>query len=394
MRHVAGKEGSVENEWIAKGRALILDIEKARRRIRNLPGVLEGYLEEMRTRMERLLRESEVDNRRQYRIFLRDLDEVATQLAKIAKEKRLSIKHLKILDLALTRAKKRDFYSANKILSRLDKVLAQAAKVKELVAEYQAHVRSMDQKARELKDRIVRLEGVPKPSRSPEEVRAFVALIDQYDNAASRAYVDYLATVPSREALRTLLDSGKIAGLGIPSPSDETEVQLLLQLVESNPSGFEGLGGRSISSLLEVPGYSNAKLAYRVPDPRAARRALSEALSWLKALRDAERHALRLSWLEDASSLEEKVKGVAEFLSKLPRGGEILPLLTQLRATLESGAFIELQESAKIYSKWQEEAARKFSGDLEGDLRAAREELNQVMRVLRELPPPDKVLTS
>jgi len=390
---VAGKESSIENEGVAKGRALLLEIEKARRKIRDLPGVLEGDLEDMRARIERILRESEVDNRRQYRIFLRDLDEIATQLARMVKEKKLSTKHMKILDLALTRAKKRDFYSANKILSKLDKVLAQAAKVNELVAEYQAHVRGIDQKARELRERIARLENVPKPSRSPEEVRVFVASIDAYNDAVSRTYIDYLATVPSREALRTLLEFGAVSGLGIPSPPDETKVQSLLRLLESNTSGFEGLGGRSISSLLEVPGYSNAKLAYRVPDPRAARRALSEALPWLKALRDAERHALRLSWLEDASSMEQKMQGATEFLSKLPNGGEVLPLLTPLREALKSGAFAELQESAKTYGKWQEDAARKFSGDLEGDLQAAKEELTRVMRVLKDLPPPEKVLT-
>ncbi len=86
-----------------------------RKRFSDLPGALTGDLDRFRDRLDKLIRESEVDNYRQVRIFLRDVDALAADLRKAAAEKRLIPKHVAILDGSLRKARKRDFYGARKV---------------------------------------------------------------------------------------------------------------------------------------------------------------------------------------------------------------------------------------------------------------------------------------
>src|SRR5213596_83440 len=75
-----------------------------------------------RKRVDGLIRESEVDNWRQVRIFTRDVDAIAADLGKAAKEKRLSLRLVAGLDASLRKARKRDFYGARKAWRKLDRV--------------------------------------------------------------------------------------------------------------------------------------------------------------------------------------------------------------------------------------------------------------------------------
>src|SRR5207244_633451 len=69
---------------------LLNAIARARKRVEGTAGLVDGTLDRFRERIDRLLRESEVDNWRQVRIFNRDVDALAADLGKAAKEKRLS----------------------------------------------------------------------------------------------------------------------------------------------------------------------------------------------------------------------------------------------------------------------------------------------------------------
>src|SRR5437899_2090290 len=97
---------------------LLESIGRARKKVEGIAGVLDGTLDRYRERIDRLLRESEVDNWRQVRIFTRDVETIAADLGKASKEKRLSPRLVAWLDAALRKARRRDFYGARKARRR------------------------------------------------------------------------------------------------------------------------------------------------------------------------------------------------------------------------------------------------------------------------------------
>src|SRR5437879_13886017 len=114
---------------------LLESIGRARKKVEGIAGVLDGTLDRFRERIDRLLRESEVDNWRQVRIFNRDVDALAADLGKAAKEKRLSPRLVAGLDASLRKARKRDFYGARKAWRRLDRIADMGAEVRRLQTE-------------------------------------------------------------------------------------------------------------------------------------------------------------------------------------------------------------------------------------------------------------------
>src|SRR3989442_1489277 len=115
---------------------LLESIGRARKKVEGIAGVLDGTLDRYRERIDRLLRESEVDNWRQVRIFTRDVETIAADLGKASKEKRLSPRLVAWLDAALRKARRRDFYGARKAWRRLDRIAEQGAEVRRLQARY------------------------------------------------------------------------------------------------------------------------------------------------------------------------------------------------------------------------------------------------------------------
>src|SRR2546428_6960758 len=89
---------------------LLESIARARKKVEGIAGVLDGTLDRFRERVDRLIRESEVDNWRQVRIFTRDVDTTAADLAKASKDKRLALRLVPGLDASLRKARKRDVH--------------------------------------------------------------------------------------------------------------------------------------------------------------------------------------------------------------------------------------------------------------------------------------------
>jgi len=148
---------------------LLESIGRARKKVEGIAGVLDGTLDRYRERIDRLLRESEVDNWRQVRIFTRDVETIAADLGKASKEKRLSPRLVAWLDAALRKARRRDFYGARKAWRRLDRIAEQGAEVRRLQARYREAYRSVESRIRQLKTQVERLEKIPKPPTSPED---------------------------------------------------------------------------------------------------------------------------------------------------------------------------------------------------------------------------------
>src|SRR6059058_2201745 len=108
-----GDEPTAES-FESEATELLESIGRARKKVEGIAGVLDGTLDRYRERIDRLIRESEVDNWRQVRIFTRDVETIVADLGRAVKEKRLSPRLVAWLDAALRKARRRDLYGARK----------------------------------------------------------------------------------------------------------------------------------------------------------------------------------------------------------------------------------------------------------------------------------------
>ena len=125
-------EAPTAETFESEAQELLDSIARARKKVEGIGGLLDGTLDRFRERIDRLIRESEVDNWRQVRIFTRDVDTIAADLGKAAKERRLAPKLVAGLDASLRKARKRDFYGARKAWRKLDRIAEQGADVRRL----------------------------------------------------------------------------------------------------------------------------------------------------------------------------------------------------------------------------------------------------------------------
>ncbi len=370
---------------------LLAEIARMRKRFADLPGALSGDLDRFRERLDRLIRESEVDNYRQIRIFLRDVDDIAADLRKAVTEKRLVPKHVAILDASLRKARKRDFYGARKVWHKLDKVVEQSSELRGLQADYRDRYRGVEARIRELRKRIEHLERVPHPPASPSEADGFVAGIDAFNKAAEAAYLDFLARARADVSIPLLLDTCQHRGVGIPAPPQGADPDPLIHLLAGAGPGHDDVRARSFYGLLELPAYSDAKLTHLYGDSRMIRTALDSAWPWLKAVRDDERRSLLVLWSDDAQGMQRRVWALVDFLGRLNASGEAYARGQELLAELRDGRFATLQSAARLYATFGPDAEARFNGRAEKEIEASRKEVGSLLAVLKRFPEPSKV---
>ena len=327
---------------------LLESIGRARKKVEGIAGVLDGTLDRYRERIDRLLRESEVDNWRQVRIFTRDVETIAADLGKASKEKRLSPRLVAWLDAALRKARRRDFYGARKAWRRLDRIAEQGAEVRRLQARYREAYRSVESRIRQLKTQVERLEKIPKPPTSPEDARAFNESVDRFNEASTAAYLDFLSRARADLAIPLLLDVGQGGGIGVPAPPPGSDPDALMRLLSNASPQVDAFRGRTFYGLLELPAYSDAKLTHIYGDARLIRGALDEAWSWLKAVREDERRSLQIQWSEDALMLRRRVPSIVAFLERLGKMNDAADRGRELVASLNDGRFESLQSAARM----------------------------------------------
>lgn len=386
---LADEDGASHFKADAPG--LLEEISRARRRFADLPGALSGDLDRFRDRVDKLIRESEVNNYRQIRIFLRDVDDIAADLRKAAAEKRLIPKHVAILDASLRKARKRDFYGARKVWHKLDKVVDQSSEVRRLQGDYRNRYREVEGRIRDLRKRIEHLERVPRPAASRADADAFVRAVDSFNRASESAYLDFLSRARSDVAIPLLLDTCQHRGVGIPAPPEGSDPDPLIRLLTGAGPGHDEIRARSFYGLLELPGYSDAKLTHIYGDSRMIRTALDAALPWLKAIRDDEKRSLQILWSDDAIGLNRRVGALVDFLGRLNPTGDALERARGIHAELVSGRFSTLQASARLYGTYGRDAEAKFDGRAEKEIEAMRKEIASLTAVLKGFPDPAKV---
>ncbi|MCI4371474.1 MAG: hypothetical protein L3J78_02380 [Thermoplasmata archaeon] len=372
---------------------LLESIGRARKRVEGIFGLLDGTLDRFRDRIDRLIRESEVDNWRQVRIFTRDVDAIAADLGKAAKEKRLAPKLVAALDISLRKARKRDFYSARRAWRKLDKIADQGAEVRRLQAAYREGYRVVEARIRQLRTQVERLERIPKPPASPEDARAFNESVDAFNEAATAAYLDFLARSRAEQAIPLLLEAAQGSGIGVPAPPPGSDPEPLLRLLNNASPQGEAFRGRSFYGLLELPGYSDAKLTHVFGDARLIRGSLEAIWAWLKAIRDDERRSLQIAWSDDVTMLKRRTPAIVGFLERLGKMNDAADRGRDLVAALQTGRFEALQSSARQYATHGDAAERKWRGTLAKDIEEMRKEAAHLASVLKKFPDPAKVET-
>ncbi len=370
---------------------LLEEIESMRKRFADLPGALSGDLDRFRARVDRLIRESEVDNYRQIRIFLREVDDIAADLRKAAAEERLIPKHLAILDASLRKARKRDFYGARKVWHKLDRVTEQSSELQRIQGEYRDRYRGVEARIRDLRKRIDHLEHVPKPAASRKETDAFVEAIESFNRSAEAAYLDFLARARADVAIPLLLDTCQHRGVGIPAPPQGADPDPIIRLLAGAGPGHDEIRSRSFYGLLELPAYSDAKLTHLYGDSRMIRSSLEAAWPWLKAVRDDERRSLQVLWSDDTIGLQRRVGALVEFLGRLHPTNDALTRAQAIHAELQTGRFATLQSAARLYATHGRDAEAKFDGRAEKEIEAMRKEIATLSAVLKKFPDPAKV---
>jgi hypothetical protein len=388
---MAAPEALTAETFESRAQELIDSIARARRKVEGIVGLLDGTLDRFRERVDRLIRESEVDNWRQVRIFTRDVDAIAADLGKASKDRRLAVRLVAGLDASLRKARNRDFYGARKAWRKLDRVAEQAAEVRRLQGLYREGYRAVEARIRQLRNQVERLEKIPKPPASPEDARAFNERVDAFNAAATNSYLDFLSRSRADQAIPLLLEASQGSGIGVPAPPPRSDPEPLQRLLNNASPQGEALRSRSFYGLLELPGYSDAKLAHVFGDARLIRGALEAAWSWLKAIRDDERRSLQIQWSEDSTMLKRRTPAIVAFLERLGKLNDAAERGREIVEALEMGRFEALQSAARLYATHGEAAERKWRGALEKDMDEMRKEASHLSSVLKRFPEPARV---
>ena len=375
----------------SEAQGLLDAIARARKRVDGIAGLVDGTLDRFRERVDRLIRESEVDNWRQVRIFTRDVDAIAADLGKAAKEKRLSLRLVAGLDASLRKARKRDFYGARKAWRKLDRVAEQGAEVRRLQISYREGYRAVEARIRQLRAQVDRLQKIPKPPSSPEDAQEFNESVDAFNGAATAAYLDFLARSRADQAIPLLLEASQGTGIGVPAPPPGCDPEPLLRLLNNASPQGEAFRSRSFYGLLELPGYSDAKLTHVFGDARLIRSALDSGWAWLKAIRDDERRSLQIQWSEDVTVLKRRTPSIVGFVERLGKLNDAAERGRELAAALQDGRFDAWQSAARLYATHGDSAVRKWRGTLEKDVETMNKEAAKLAAVLKRFPDPAKV---
>jgi hypothetical protein len=298
------------------------------------------------------------------------------------------------LDASLRKARKRDFYGARRAWRKLDRVAEQAAEVRRLQAAYREGYRSVEAQIRELRTQIDRLAKIPKPPASPEDAKAFNERVDAFNGAATASYLDFLSRSRADQAIPFLLEASQGTGIGVPAPPPGTDPDPLLRLLNNASPQGEAFRSRSFYGLLELPGYSDAKLTHIFGDARLVRGALDSAWSWLKAIRDDERRTLQIQWSEDATVLKRRVPSLVGFLERIGKLNDAAERGRELATSLQDGRFEASQAAARLYATHGDSAVRKWRGILATDIGTMEKEAARLAAVLKRFPDPTKIETT
>lgn len=378
-------------ETSGEARRLVSEISDLTERVRRVPGLEEGRVEEIEREEDRILREySEMSPRKRSR-FMRDLSDLASAIDSGHKDGVWSDKQFKILEFMIKKTRMRDFYVARRLLLKFAKPLEIKKERDAKLDRYRTYHRKLDMRGKELREEIARMKGIPVPEKSPEDVAAARATVDEYNDAAAYALVDFFAHAPCVDAILFAAEASSVQELNLPAPKSRESVKELVQALQEQHVR-EAFGKENMSKLVEAASYTEKRLEHFVKDFKWFQRQLQESVGWLSELTAARSDALRIAWADPAPQVVNRISVIEPFLKRLPRGDRALQAMGDLRRMLETGDYEVCLKSEKIYRSQGENAVARFRGTLDKEIAERESELTGIQKQLAELPGTDKLV--
>ncbi len=371
---------SVENAADAK--ALAAELRDRAARMRNLPGMLDGGLEEVRSAIERVLRDYEKLSRRRFGPFQRDLEAIAKRTKELEDAGHLSPRHARVVAQALQHARRTHFWNARRALGKLEKALGPARAWQSDLEAYRTFHRKASQRVRDAEDALARLRGVPKPGASSEDVAALRAAVEACNRAADDAWIA-LTHRPLGEALEDLVAHPDVEGLGLLAVLEFAALRELSDLIESD-AGVEGaIGERPLAELVATSEYTAAKWDRVFPQAIHVRRRLQELFHQVRPVVGG-KYGTAFTADAPVPILERRLGAWRRF----PGAGDrpAWAVLVELRA---SGRIPAIQESAKVYERFGDLAEKAWDGSLAVEVEEQVKELAAAKKGVAGLPSPD-----
>lgn len=373
-----------------RARAAADHMTTLRRKVGDVPGLVDGELQSLREGFETLMRDYGGATPRQRKAFRRELDVLAARIGRAGSTKGVSPKHLRVLAAALLHARTLHFANVRRALGKLDKRLALARELAEAREEYRRAYRGVLQEVEGLRKERDRLRAVPKPPLPRQRVVEVTGELEVY-NLAARGLLQELLSDGSAAGLRRLLVASADPALGVPAPDDRGSAQDLVDFLGARPGLLESLGPGGVRALLDAERWSEARLSYFLVDPRAFLRLVQANLPWLRALSSPDCRALFIPWGQPADQVAGRRESMIRFLASCPGGGETLARLAEVSSLVASGVYQGAVDAQMIHQAHGEAAQRRFEGSLEGDLRALGVRLAEAERALEELARPEEL---
>ena len=370
---------------------LAAEISELTSRVRRVPGLEEGKVEEIDRGEDRILREYSEMNPRRLGRFLRDLSDLATVIQSAHEAGTLSEKQRRILELMVKKTKMRDFFVARRLLNKFAKPLEIKRERDVKLDRYRTYRRKFDNQARELKSEIARMKGVPMPEKSPEDVERARTAVEEYNEASASALVDFFAHAPCLEAITMALQASAIPELNLPAPKSRESAKQLIRVLEEEQVR-QAFGRENMAKLVEAASFSEKRLEHFVKDYKWFQKQLQENVGWLSNLTAASSEALRLAWPAPGESVAAKIAAVEPFLARLPRSERALQATANLRRLHETGEYEAALRSESIYRAFGEAAEAKSRGTLNEEVSEREAELARIQGFMARLPAPDKLL--
>ena len=371
-------------------RALAEEISSLKRKLEKTPGLLEGHVEGIATSIDQVLRDYSGASYRQYRNLVRDLDEVAAEVARHSKAGAISPKVLRILDAALLRIRKRDFFMGRKLLDRLGKLRAQAQERERMLAEYRDGYRALEREVSRLRAERDRLRSVQRPPMSEDDVSRVKSLLEEANRALARAWIAELHEIPCGTAIQTLLSASKDRRLHLPG-IPEGDASALLDLLTGVGPARTVFGRRGVYGLLEALSYSDAKLAHLLGDGRPLKAALQRNLAWLKAITAPGDPLPRFSVDLPTDELRGRLEAMSRLASQFHAAEDATKAVAECDDRLASGDVGRAQEADRAYRLHGDAARSAWAGTIETEVHQIEGDLETRSRALSTLTPPERL---
>src|SRR3990170_2748518 len=353
-------------------------------RLRDIPGLLDGSLEEIYGELERVLREYERLSRGRLGSFHKDLEAIAKQARELGDAKRLSPRHAKLVGAALQHTRRTHSWNARRVLTKIAKALEPVREWRQGLDEYRTFYRRRVQRVRDAEAALARLREIPKPPAGPEDVAAVRSLLEVCDRAVDLAWEGQTHR-PVAEAIKDLQSHPDVDGLGLLATKEFASLRELGDLLESDPPVKDTFGARPLSELVLTSEYSVAKWDRVYPQAAHQRRKLQDLLHHLRPVVTGN-HGSPFELGAEVHLLQRRVAAWRAFPGTV--GAQAW---TDLAALLQSGRLPIVQESARAFERHGDLAERAWDGSLAKEIEDQEAELKAAKKELAALPDPESL---